>query len=100
MDRNNQIYPLALRLLTTKASWKWFIKNLKDISGEPEDLVFISDRHVSISNATSETFLNTFHVMYTYHLLGNIKSRFKNNASTKLYLDVIDACCESQIIYY
>ncbi|XP_022157996.1 uncharacterized protein LOC111024593 [Momordica charantia] len=47
MDGNNQIYPLAFGIVDNEsdASWKWFMKNLKDMIGHPPELVFISDRH-------------------------------------------------------
>ncbi|XP_022154925.1 uncharacterized protein LOC111022071 [Momordica charantia] len=47
VDGNNQIYPLAFAIVDNEsdASWKWFIKNLKDMIGDQQELVFISDRH-------------------------------------------------------
>ncbi|XP_022154997.1 uncharacterized protein LOC111022140 [Momordica charantia] len=47
MDENNQIYPFAFAIVDNEsdASWKWFMKNLKDMIGDPQKLVFIYDRH-------------------------------------------------------
>ncbi|XP_022154346.1 uncharacterized protein LOC111021631 [Momordica charantia] len=89
MKGNNQIYPLAFAIVDNKsdALWKWFMKNLKDMIGNPPEPVFISDRHISIVNATSEIFPDAFHAIYTYHLGNNIKARFKNAAFYKLYQD-------------
>ncbi|XP_022155370.1 uncharacterized protein LOC111022514 [Momordica charantia] len=68
--------------------------------GDPQELVFISDRHVSITNATSEIFPDAFHAICTYHLGNNIKSRFKNAAFYKLYQDAAYAYRKSQFTYY
>ncbi|XP_022143568.1 uncharacterized protein LOC111013438 [Momordica charantia] len=102
MDENNQIYLVAFSIVDNEsdASWKWFMQNLKDIIGELDDLVFISDRHVSITNTTTQMFLGAFHGICTYPLTNNIKSRFKNNTLTKLYQDAAAAYHESVFKYY
>ncbi|XP_022151685.1 uncharacterized protein LOC111019601 [Momordica charantia] len=102
MDGNNQIYLLAFAIVDNESdvSWKWFMKNLKDMIGDQQELVFIYDRHVNITNATSEIFPDAFHAICTYHLGNNIKSRFKNAPFYKLYQDAAYAYRKSQFTYY
>ena len=47
-DGNNQMYPLAIAVVEfeCKSSWTWFLDNLLDVIGRPEEMgwTFISDR--------------------------------------------------------
>ncbi|XP_022889304.1 uncharacterized protein LOC111404777 [Olea europaea var. sylvestris] len=60
---NKQIYPLAWGIVDTETnkSWKWFLSNLKDLIGDSEELVFVSDRKKSIQKAISQLFSSSRH---------------------------------------
>ncbi|XP_038902409.1 uncharacterized protein LOC120089049 [Benincasa hispida] len=93
MDGNNQVYPLAYAIMDNEIdrAWKWFMSNLKCAIGEPSNLVFVSDRAVSIGNAIRVVFPTTFHGLCTYHLKNNILSNFKNNTIVGMFKDAARA---------
>lgn len=97
MDDNNQIYLVTFAIVDKEndALWKWFMVNLKNVIEEPTNIVIIFYRHMSIINAVGEIFPNTFLGMCTYHLSRSLKSRFKNEAAMKLFLDAAYAFRES-----
>ncbi|KAL5554833.1 hypothetical protein UlMin_037069 [Ulmus minor] len=64
-DANQQIFPLA-------------IGKVKDVFGENPVLVIVSDRHCTISSAVVEAFPRAFHGVCIYHLLKNLKTKFKS----------------------
>ena len=45
--------------------------------GERLSHVIVYVRHLSISKAVKEVFPNAFHVLFIYHLLNNLKTKFK-----------------------
>ncbi|XP_022897502.1 uncharacterized protein LOC111411177 [Olea europaea var. sylvestris] len=57
-DANKQIYPLAWEIVDseTNRSWLWFMSNLKDLIGDSDELVFVSDRKRSIERAITHLF--------------------------------------------
>ncbi|XP_022899395.1 uncharacterized protein LOC111412704 [Olea europaea var. sylvestris] len=62
-DANKQIYPLAWGIIDaeTNRSWMWFLSNLKDLIGDSDELVFVSDRKNSIENAIAHLFPRAHH---------------------------------------
>ncbi|XP_022880717.1 uncharacterized protein LOC111397985 [Olea europaea var. sylvestris] len=81
-DGNKQIYPLAWGIVDaeTNKSWKWFLSNLKDLIGDSEELVFVSDRKKSIQKAISQLFPSSRHGCCIWHMEKNLIQRY-NNAS-------------------
>ena len=57
-DGNYNYYPIAWGVvdLERDESWSWFLVQLKDVIGEPNGLVFISDRHPSIQKGVVAVF--------------------------------------------
>ncbi|XP_038895847.1 uncharacterized protein LOC120084017 [Benincasa hispida] len=93
MDGNNQVYPLAYAIVdneTDRAS-KWFMSNLKCAIGVHPNLLFVSDRAVSIGNAIRAVFSTTFHGLCTYHLKNNILWNFKDNTIVGIFKDAARA---------
>ncbi|KAL5538636.1 hypothetical protein UlMin_046178 [Ulmus minor] len=78
-DANQQIFPLAFGIGDSEnnAAWTWFLRRIKDVFGERAGHVIVSDRHRSINNAVKEVFPNAFHGICMYHLLNNLKNKFK-----------------------
>ncbi|XP_038904533.1 uncharacterized protein LOC120090912 [Benincasa hispida] len=93
MDSNNQVYPLAYAIVNneTDRAWKWFMSNLKCAIGEPPNLVFVSDRAVSIGNVIRAVFPTAFHELCTYHLENNNISNFKDNTIVGMFKDAARA---------
>ncbi|XP_060965991.1 uncharacterized protein LOC133034690 [Cannabis sativa] len=58
-------------------SWNWFFSKLKESYNEREGQCIISDRHESIAKAANTNFPNLMHGVCCYHLLKNIKTKFK-----------------------
>ncbi|KAL5567354.1 hypothetical protein UlMin_030518 [Ulmus minor] len=66
-DANQQIFPLAIGVGDSEndAAWTWFLKRVKDV-------------HRSIRSAVEEAFPRAFHGICIYHLLNNLKTKFKS----------------------
>ncbi|KAL5575150.1 hypothetical protein UlMin_016849 [Ulmus minor] len=79
-DANQQIFPLAFGVGDSEndASWSWFLGRVKSVFGVNPALVIVSDRHRSINNAVQEVFPQAFHGICMYHLLNNLKTKFRN----------------------
>ncbi|KAK6132369.1 hypothetical protein DH2020_033890 [Rehmannia glutinosa] len=79
-DANMQIYPLAWGIVDSEndASWHWFFSKLKEITGDREDLVVISDRHRSLINAVRDVYQNARHGHCIYHIKGNLRTVTRN----------------------
>ncbi|KAL5538149.1 hypothetical protein UlMin_046275 [Ulmus minor] len=79
-DANQQIFPLAFGVGDSEndASWSWFLHRVKSVFGSNPALVIVSDRHRSINNVVQEVFPQAFHGICMYHLLNNLKTKFRN----------------------
>ncbi|KAJ9557540.1 hypothetical protein OSB04_012154 [Centaurea solstitialis] len=77
MDGNNNIVPIAFGVgkSETADEWTWFLSKLKRCIGEPEGLVFMSDRAASINAAITTIFPNSHHALCCRHLVMNVRSR-------------------------
>jgi transposase-like protein len=77
MDGNNNIVPIAFGVgrSETADEWTWFLNMLKGCIGEPEGLVFVSDRAASINVAITNIFPSAHHALCCRHLLMNVRSR-------------------------
>ncbi|KAL5553628.1 hypothetical protein UlMin_041029 [Ulmus minor] len=66
-DANQHIFPLAIGVGDSEndAAWTWFLKRVKDV-------------HRSISSVVAEAFPRAFHGICIYHLLNNLKTKFKS----------------------
>ena len=62
-DRNSKCYPIAWSIVDSKNedSWTWFLTRLKEVIGDTDELVFISDKAKSIKNVVSTVFNNAQH---------------------------------------
>ncbi|XP_038874954.1 uncharacterized protein LOC120067467 [Benincasa hispida] len=89
MDGNNQLYPLVYAIVDneTDRSWKWFMSNLKCSIGEPDNLVFVSNWMVSISNAIRAFFPTTFHGLCTCYIKQNMVTNFKDSTVVGIFRD-------------
>ncbi|KAM6554586.1 hypothetical protein CsatB_012398 [Cannabis sativa] len=78
-NANRHIFPLAFAIVDSEndTSWNWFFSKLKESYNEREGQCIISDRHESIAKAANTNFPNLMHGVCCYHLLKNIKTKFK-----------------------
>ncbi|KAL5576621.1 hypothetical protein UlMin_018320 [Ulmus minor] len=78
-NANQQIFMLAFGIGDSEndTAWTWFLRRINDVFGERPSHVLVSDRHRSINNAVNEVFPNAFHGICMYHLLNNLKNKFK-----------------------
>ncbi|RYE18377.1 MAG: hypothetical protein EOP45_14235 [Sphingobacteriaceae bacterium] len=75
-------YPLAFGVVDSEchASWIWFLRKLREAIGEDvEELVFISDRHVSIIHGVEVVFPGIPHGACFHHLKLNVQHKFKTD---------------------
>ncbi|XP_057784957.1 uncharacterized protein LOC131002492 [Salvia miltiorrhiza] len=79
-DGNEQVFPLAVGLgdKENDSSWSWFFTRLRRAFGVPDNLLFVSDQHMSIKNAVEAIFPGVPHGLCTYHLQKNL-ARFGAN---------------------
>lgn len=79
-DGNDQTYPLAFGIGDSESdsSWDWFLTKLRDLMGEVDDLVFISDDNVSIRKGITNIFPHANHGACVYHIGQNLKAKFKD----------------------
>ncbi|XP_050238390.1 uncharacterized protein LOC126687878 [Mercurialis annua] len=79
-DGNGKIFPLAFAIVDSEndASWEYFFRKFKEAFGEKDGLCIVSDRCESISKAKNKLFPQASHGICMFHLLNNLKSKFKN----------------------
>ena len=81
LDANNQLYPFTFAMVDyeNNNSLMYFMLKLRKAIGEVENLVFISNRHISITNALSTVFPEAHHGARLYHIKMNINHKFKTD---------------------
>ncbi|XP_052200909.1 uncharacterized protein LOC127807228 [Diospyros lotus] len=98
-DGNNNVYPIAWGVGDSEnnASWEWFFTKLGSAIGQNIlDLVFVFDRHKSISKAVLTIFPNALHVHCIYHIGQNVKAKFKHENVHCLFYKAAKAYRESE----
>ncbi|KAK1356004.1 hypothetical protein POM88_049260 [Heracleum sosnowskyi] len=58
---------------------EWFFEKFRIAYGRREDMVIVSDQHESIIKGAKKIYPEVPNVFCIFHLLGNIKSKFKKN---------------------
>ncbi|XP_013668947.1 uncharacterized protein LOC106373299 [Brassica napus] len=69
------------------ASWNWFMKCLKTIIPDEEDLVFVSDRATSIENALLQHYPLAHHGIFVFHFEKNVLDNFKSSTLIPLVVE-------------
>ncbi|XP_057808491.1 uncharacterized protein LOC131022969 [Salvia miltiorrhiza] len=74
-DGNEQVFPLAFGVgpIENDESWKSFLSHVRQACGQPNNLIVVSDAHISIANAVKSELSNATHGICYYHLLNKIK---------------------------
>ncbi|XP_058217631.1 uncharacterized protein LOC131328749 [Rhododendron vialii] len=80
-DANNQMFPLAFAVVEaeTKDSWTWFMENLTDMIGNPEQKgwCFISDRQKGLTETFAQKYPNVEHRYCIRHMYSNFNKLYK-----------------------
>ncbi|GMN44818.1 hypothetical protein TIFTF001_014009 [Ficus carica] len=94
-DSEYHSFPIAWGLGDTENnnSWTWFFEKLKEVIHDSSELYFISDRNQSISYAVSHVYPMAQHGACYYHVMMNIKNRFKSAASLGVFKVAAEAYC-------
>ncbi|KAH6805124.1 hypothetical protein C2S51_029955 [Perilla frutescens var. frutescens] len=73
-DGNEQCFPLAIGVgpIENDAAWTWFMERFKRAFGDRDDLVIVSDQHVSIKNAVKAVYPTAVHGLCYYHIAKNL----------------------------
>lgn len=97
-DAEGKIFPLAFGVADSENdnSWEWFFDKFRKAFGIRENMIIISDRHESIIKATMTVYPEVEHAACTFHLLKNLKSKFKK--SSKKFQDVFFAAANAYTI--
>ena len=80
-DASRKIFPLAFVIVDSEndASWEWFFVQVKKTFGVRDKLSIVSDRHESIISAVKEVYPEAAHAFCIFHIINNIKTKFKRN---------------------
>lgn len=80
-DAGGRIFPLAFAVVDSEndLSWEWFFVQFKKAYGGREYMIIVSDRHESIIKGANKIYPDVPNVFCIFHLLGNIKTKFKKN---------------------
>ncbi|KAK1395260.1 hypothetical protein POM88_014316 [Heracleum sosnowskyi] len=80
-DAGGKIFPLAFGVVDSEndMSLEWFFEKFRIAYRRREDMVIVSDRHESIIKGAKKIYPEVPNVFCIFHLLGNIKSKFKKN---------------------
>lgn len=61
-------------------SWEWFFDKFRISYGLRVDMIIVSDRHESVIKAVNKVYPEVPHGVCIFHLLSNIKSKFKKDS--------------------
>ncbi|KAK1398346.1 hypothetical protein POM88_008209 [Heracleum sosnowskyi] len=81
-DACGKTFPLAFCVVDSEngESWEWFFIKFRKSYDIREDMTIVSDRHESIIKGAIKVYPEVPHVFCIFHLLSNIKSKFKKNS--------------------
>ncbi|KAL5579466.1 hypothetical protein UlMin_011908 [Ulmus minor] len=93
-DGNSKCYPIAWGIVDSENedSWTWFLTRLKEVIGDTDDLVFVSNRAQSVKNVVSTIYNNAQHGTCAWHVAHNVKNKFK-------YGDIMGSYWKAMIAY-
>ncbi|XP_050211591.1 protein FAR1-RELATED SEQUENCE 5-like [Mercurialis annua] len=96
-DGNGKIFPLAFAVVDSEnhASWEYFFAKLLEAFGRRAGLCIVSDRHDSISEAVKNIFPAASHGICVYHLLNNVKLKFKKKTNAKALRECFHGAAKS-----
>ncbi|XP_022154803.1 uncharacterized protein LOC111021969 [Momordica charantia] len=102
VDGNNQIYPLAFGVVDKESdeSWTWFLERVKICIGNVDGLVFVSDRHQTITNSVATMFLDAAHVTCMHHVAMKLTEKFRNGGMRRIFYKAAKAFKVSKFRYY
>ncbi|XP_010462932.1 PREDICTED: uncharacterized protein LOC104743564 [Camelina sativa] len=92
-DGDFHLYPIAFAIVDSEndIAWNWFFRCLLSIIPDAPNLVFISDRAQSIEKAILELYPASHHGICRFHLLNNIKVKFRSKSFLPLFEAAADA---------
>ncbi|KAM6569715.1 hypothetical protein CsatB_017700 [Cannabis sativa] len=84
LDAGSHMFPIAFAIVDSGNlnSWTYFIRKLKEMIGDVENLAFVSDRHQSIVRALDIVFPDAQHGACYHHIIMNINHKFKTDVFT------------------
>ncbi|KAL6502310.1 hypothetical protein OROHE_024588 [Orobanche hederae] len=73
-DGNEQIVSLAFGIgdKENDLSWTWFLQQVRRTFGSPENLLIVSDQHLSIKNAVDLVYPGVHHGLCSFHIQRNL----------------------------
>ena len=72
-------------------AWTWFLTRLREVIGDTNELVFVSDRAQSIKTVVSTVYDKEQHDACVWHIMQNVKSKFRFWDMMGAYWKAVDA---------
>lgn len=78
-DGNTKCYPITWSIVDyeNEDSWTWFLRRLREVIGDIDELMFISKRAQSIKTNISTIYEKAQHGAYVWHVAQNVKNKFR-----------------------
>ena len=91
-DDNNKCYHVAWGIVDyeNENAWTWFLTRLRNVIGDTDELMFISDKAQSIKTVVSTVYEKVQHGACAWHIVQNVKSKFKCGDIMGAYWKVVD----------
>ncbi|KAK3229262.1 hypothetical protein Dsin_001143 [Dipteronia sinensis] len=84
---SGSVFPLAYGFgnIKDERSWTWFLNELKNAIGSPEDCMILSDCHLGIKAAMEKMYPKVPHGYCVFHMAKNIKNDYKRKDVSHLF---------------
>ena len=92
-DANYQIYPIAFAIVDGEndASWGWFFRQMRQVVPDETHVVWVSDRHMSITKGIRDSYQFAKHGRCAYHLFQNVKAYHRAGGLQSLFFLMVNA---------
>ena len=92
-DADHQIYPIAFAIVDGEndASWSFFFREMLNVIPDTTDLMWVSDRHVSIEKGIRNSYVFAKHGFCCWHLFQNVKHRHKVSGLQEMFFAMAKA---------
>ena len=102
-DADHHIYPVGFAMVDGEndGSWGFFFRQMLRVVEDTTDLVWVSDRHMSILKGIRDSYIFAKHGICTYHLFQNVRFRFKCGGLQDEFMTMCKAYTydEFQVLY-
>lgn len=85
-DANFQVFPIAYGIVHSEneVAWSWFLSQLSNLLPDSDDLVVVSDRHMSMYAVMRNVYPIAFYGACAVHIERNVSARFQGEGLSNL----------------